>query len=91
MPQVYRTFATDEDDRIVLELWSKTPPSQGELRGLLATADSFDDLPVVVDIQTRKGTACRGCGCTTDRACPGGCRWVQPDLCSACAARKGRA
>lgn len=29
---------------------------------------------------------CRGCGCTTDRACPGGCSWVStnPPICSAC-------
>lgn len=28
---------------------------------------------------------CRGCGCTDLRACPGGCYWVRPDFCSACA------
>jgi hypothetical protein len=28
--------------------------------------------------------ACRACGCTDDRACPGGCSWVERDLCSAC-------
>lgn len=28
---------------------------------------------------------CRVCGCTQDNACPGGCYWVAPDLCSACA------
>jgi hypothetical protein len=31
---------------------------------------------------------CRVCGCTEDRACPGGCSWVEDprmgDLCSAC-------
>lgn len=27
---------------------------------------------------------CRACGCTDDRACPGGCWWVEADLCSAC-------
>lgn len=31
---------------------------------------------------------CRKCGCTDDRACPGGCWWVPDpdggDLCSAC-------
>lgn len=27
---------------------------------------------------------CRACGCTDDRACLGGCWWVEPDLCSAC-------
>lgn len=28
---------------------------------------------------------CRFCGCTEDRACPGGCGWVLPDVCSRCA------
>lgn len=28
---------------------------------------------------------CRVCGCSDDDACPGGCYWVEPDLCSACA------
>jgi hypothetical protein len=28
--------------------------------------------------------SCRICGCTDDRACPGGCAWVAEDLCSAC-------
>lgn len=30
---------------------------------------------------------CRRCGCTDDRPCPGGCYWVQQDLCSQCAGR----
>jgi hypothetical protein len=30
------------------------------------------------------GPACRVCGCTDDRACPGGCSWAEPDLCSRC-------
>jgi hypothetical protein len=29
---------------------------------------------------------CRHCGCTTNRACPGGCSWVSinPPVCSGC-------
>lgn len=27
---------------------------------------------------------CRACGCTDDAACPGGCEWVEMDLCSRC-------
>lgn len=30
--------------------------------------------------------ACRECGCTDSFACPQGCGWAQPDLCSVCAA-----
>jgi hypothetical protein len=29
--------------------------------------------------------SCSACGCTDERACPGGCRWVGVDLCSRCA------
>lgn len=28
--------------------------------------------------------ACRSCGCTNFSACPGGCWWVEDDLCSSC-------
>lgn len=27
---------------------------------------------------------CRACGCTQDRACDGGCEWVEENLCSRC-------
>ncbi|MDD3230486.1 MAG: hypothetical protein PHE09_14900 [Oscillospiraceae bacterium] len=33
---------------------------------------------------------CRVCGCTWDHACPGGCYWVEPDLCSKCAEKLQR-
>lgn len=32
-----------------------------------------------------KERVCRYCGCSDDRACPGGCWWVAEDVCSACA------
>lgn len=28
---------------------------------------------------------CRECGCSNFAACPGGCWWVDDDLCSSCA------
>lgn len=36
--------------------------------------------------EIRPGTIgkCRSCGCTDRHACPDGCYWVQPDLCSEC-------
>jgi hypothetical protein len=33
---------------------------------------------------------CRVCGCTDDRACPGGCVWAEPNLCSRCALGRRR-
>ncbi|HWN95036.1 MAG TPA: hypothetical protein VNT99_08385 [Methylomirabilota bacterium] len=37
------------------------------------------DVPIV------RGSRCRVCGCTNEMACPGGCHWVEENLCSACA------
>jgi hypothetical protein len=34
--------------------------------------------------KTRKHP-CRKCGCTDSKPCPGGCYWVEDDLCSSCA------
>lgn len=31
-----------------------------------------------------KEQVCRICGCTQENACPGGCCWVEEDLCSSC-------
>ena len=41
----------------------------------------------IADQPARRAGVCRVCGCTDDRACDGGCWWVQPDLCSACVGR----
>ena len=35
--------------------------------------------------ETHPDLKCRVCGCTEHQACPGGCYWVEDDLCSACA------
>jgi hypothetical protein len=32
---------------------------------------------------------CRYCGCTDNQACPGGCYWIRPNICSACSGRAG--
>lgn len=32
---------------------------------------------------------CRRCGCNDAHACEGGCSWIEPDLCSACAGAEG--
>lgn len=40
-------------------------------------------LGLAAELLPHTGT-CRICGCTDDHACPGGCYWVEPNLCSAC-------
>lgn len=50
---------------------------ESELAQVMAVAWAWHD-----QLQTRQ--RCRVCGCTDQRACPGGCWWVEPDLCSTC-------
>lgn len=38
-------------------------------------------------IAAGKETACRGCGCSESRACPGGCAWLSAGWCTACQER----
>jgi len=40
----------------------------------------------IQDLMRTLGTKprCRVCGCTDDKACPGGCRWMDAALCSRC-------
>lgn len=40
---------------------------------------------------TARVTTCRVCGCTDERACAGGCSWIQSGLCSACLGEVRRA
>jgi hypothetical protein len=40
--------------------------------------------PPLPDLRLFGVRQCRGCGCTDLHACPGGCSWVAPDLCSRC-------
>jgi hypothetical protein len=37
------------------------------------------------NIEIQGEDACVECGCTDSAACPGGCYWVAPGLCSSCA------
>jgi hypothetical protein len=41
----------------------------------------------LIDVPAPKVRACRVCGCTDDRVCPGGCWWAGPDPCSRCEGR----
>jgi hypothetical protein len=41
-------------------------------------------IPPWVDLRPLGIRQCKGCGCTDDFACEGGCAWVTEDLCSRC-------
>ncbi|EKJ5043808.1 hypothetical protein V2113_002817 [Enterococcus faecalis] len=40
-----------------------------------------EELNKIFDPDNRR---CRVCGCTQFNACPGGCYWIEEDLCSQC-------
>jgi hypothetical protein len=54
----------------------------------LVTINALDGddttMPPRPDLRPLDIRQCRGCGCTDDFACDGGCHWVEDDLCSAC-------
>lgn len=67
-------LAEDKDDVVVGMLRTVPvfePASPEEAQGLMSK--------IVGSIRK-----CRVCGCSDFHACPGGCFWVEPDLCSAC-------
>jgi hypothetical protein len=83
MPIVYTTHILDRNRASVLCAMSRFEPDATTFRFLEETARRFrleaDDMVIEREV------ACRGCGCTEENACAGGCSWVEPDLCSRCA------
>lgn len=69
-------MADDYDDELEEE----------ELEELFEEEDLGEDLLEEEDLVCDPigGASCRVCGCTDDKACPGGCVWAEPDLCSRC-------
>ena len=39
-------------------------------------------------VPLEEGRTCRVCGCSDYIACPGGCYWVEDDLCSQCVGKE---
>lgn len=60
------------DDVIDGQLLVSLSLTEGTIHDLIEEVSRIDD------------PRCRLCGCTDYEACPGGCSWVEDDLCSAC-------
>lgn len=76
----YFEDAIKETDEIIADC---TPELQAELieqKGHFVVAlEALHKQQPIFDEQK-----CRVCGCTWNNACPGGCYWVEEDLCSQC-------
>lgn len=78
-PIVWRDDAQVTAEITILELDRENP------RTLLAFAPTRSSVPRYP--KTIRGErACVHCGCTEERACPGGCAWVAAHVCSTCRA-----
>jgi hypothetical protein len=80
--------------RTVLEAWSLGRPDDSVIELFMDTAIHYFGEGGQLTFGQQLVMACRGCGCTDDRACEGGCEWVDDvhgippapsDLCSRCA------
>jgi hypothetical protein len=69
----------DEKERDEVMNWAGKVHLQASDNNVMIPA-----VPHFLDLASYKKRTCRICGCTDDRACPGGCHWVEKDLCSAC-------
>lgn len=47
--------------------------------------EDYADITRQARIAAGEEHACLVCGCSESRACPGGCVWATPTLCSRCA------
>jgi hypothetical protein len=56
---------------------------------LVELLETYTDDELIAMVPLFDVQSCRVCGCTEDRACEGGCYWIEPDLCSACAKADG--
>lgn len=91
MPMVYRSTVVDAEEYPVFSAVSLKPVIARDMMAMEETAERFG--LDCTDIHIEQLLACRGCGCTEDRACDGGCYWTpgEKDLCSACKAARKRA
>jgi hypothetical protein len=84
MPDIFITILVDRRNRPLIEARSLEEPDDVAVAQLAGTVKRFG-LGEAGDIICAEARACRCCGCTDAQACPGGCSWVDPDLCSQCA------
>ena len=86
------TEASSTDDRgaavaapVTVDIGVSSNAPQELLDRVTAMAEDLDQLGIDVTLELIR--TCRVCGCTDERACLGGCWWLddQDDVCSSCA------
>jgi hypothetical protein len=92
MPEIWRTAIVHRDRvGIILETWSIERPTKLAQEQLVTSAERFCADFEGARLAIMDDYSCPLCGCTQDRACPGGCGWVEDDergICTACQAKE---
>lgn len=83
-------YDKQHDEKVIHELSDEEAKELNKLVDNIQADDEKEFGEEVIDIEFEEKTKdediqkCRVCGCTWDNACPGGCSWVEFDLCSEC-------
>ena len=74
-------------EELPLDAWGDYDPGIEDMLGLNGPPDQVlaEEEARQARIEAGVEHACVGCGCSESRACPGGCVWATPNLCSRCA------
>jgi|ERR1039458_4754818 hypothetical protein len=62
-------------------------PSRFASKFIVVYEQETEDAEVTAHVFNIADRKCAACGCTEQKACPGGCEWVDWDLCTACNAK----
>lgn len=90
---VLQMFTQPENQRLAAAFRSGSFGIQFRFDGRAVLFPLTDAASKLHPLGLRPERRCRGCGCTDSNACLDGrtgqaCRWVEPNLCSACVGRR---
>lgn len=74
-------------ETVMIQYWALQVLSMYEAFTLLKSIYKDDSPGPAEELEVEESKSvrtCRVCGCTDYQACPGGCHWVEDDLCSSC-------
>jgi len=87
-PRFFKTIEEAEKERDALSRYLRYVLQTEVLPHESGPQDAAGALEDALRADAPWNTVCRVCGCSWFNACPGGCWWAEPDLCSTCAGKE---
>lgn len=87
MIEFARRLYAEEPEQALEKLFERPFPTWEQLTDearVLYLQRAEQAFRIIISMMAEQEQTCRVCGCTDDNACPGGCSWAEPGLCSAC-------